>query len=40
MIDTHFKFYKKFTDDPDFAEYFLGWMFDQYQHTVQAQDRA
>ena len=40
MIDTHFKFYKKFTDDPDFAEYFLGWMFDRYQQTIQTQDTA
>ncbi|MFQ5857019.1 MAG: type I restriction endonuclease subunit R, partial [Anaerolineae bacterium] len=38
MIDIHFKFYKKFTDDPDFAQYFLGWLFDRYHRTVLAQN--
>jgi len=30
MVDSNFKFYKQVTDNSDFAEDFLGWMFDRY----------
>jgi type I restriction enzyme R subunit len=30
MIDSNFKFYKQVTDNPDFAEDFIGWLFDRY----------
>ena len=31
MMDTNFKFYKRVTDDQDFAEYFLDWFFDRFR---------
>lgn len=31
MIDTNFKFYKQVTDDPDFAKFFLDWLFERYR---------
>jgi hypothetical protein len=30
MVDSNFKFYKQVTDNPDFAEDFLGWLFARY----------
>jgi type I restriction enzyme R subunit len=30
MIDSNFKFYKQVTDNPDFAEDFLRWLFERY----------
>jgi type I restriction enzyme, R subunit len=30
MVDSNFKFYKQVTDNPDFAEDFLAWMFERY----------
>jgi len=30
MIDTNFKFYKQVTDDPEFAQFFLGFLFKRY----------
>lgn len=30
MVDSNFKFYKQVTDNADFAEDFLSWMFDRY----------
>jgi len=30
-MDTNFKFYKRVTDDQDFAEYFLDWFFDRFR---------
>lgn len=29
-IDTNFKFYKQVTDDPEFAQFFLGFLFKRY----------
>jgi hypothetical protein len=31
MIDSNFKFYKQITDDPQFEQFFLGWLFDRYR---------
>jgi type I restriction enzyme R subunit len=31
MMDTNFKFYKRVTDDQDFAKYFLDWFFDRFR---------
>ncbi len=33
MIDSNFKFYKQVTDNPDFAEDFLGWLFERYRRA-------
>ena len=33
MIDSNFKFYKQVTDNPEFAEDFLGWLFDRYRRS-------
>jgi hypothetical protein len=30
MIDSNFKFYKQVTDNPEFADDFLGWLFNRY----------
>lgn len=30
MVDSNFKFYKQVTDNPDFAQDFLSWMFERY----------
>ena len=30
MIDSNFKFYKQVTDDPEFASFFVGWLFKRY----------
>lgn len=30
MIDSNFKFYKQITDNPDFAQDLLGWLFSRY----------
>ena len=30
MIDANFKFYKQITDDDDFAEHFISWLFERY----------
>ncbi|MBE0544129.1 MAG: type I restriction endonuclease subunit R [Verrucomicrobia bacterium] len=30
MVDSNFKFYKQITDNADFAEDFLSWMFERY----------
>jgi len=35
MVDTNFKFYKRVTDDPAFAKYFLDWLFDRFRHQVE-----
>lgn len=34
-IDRHFKFYKQVNDDPEFANYFLGWLFTRYRERAQ-----
>ena len=31
MMDTNFKFYKRVTDDRDFARFFLDWFFDRFR---------
>jgi type I restriction enzyme R subunit len=31
MIDSNFKFYKQITDDPEFEQFFLGWLFERYK---------
>ena len=33
MVDSNFKFYKQVTDNADFAEDFLSWMFERYVRT-------
>jgi type I restriction enzyme R subunit len=33
MVDSNFKFYKQITDNADFAEDFLSWMFERYIRT-------
>jgi hypothetical protein len=30
MVDGHFKFYKRVTDDPEFAKTLLDWLFERY----------
>lgn len=30
MVETNFKFYKQFNDDPDFAQALLNWLFQRY----------
>jgi hypothetical protein len=30
MVDSNFKFYKQITDNDEFAEDFLGWLFERY----------
>ena len=30
MVDSNFKFHKQITDNADFAEDFLSWMFERY----------
>jgi type I restriction enzyme R subunit len=31
MVDTNFTFYKRVTDDRDFAKFFLDWLFDRFR---------
>ena len=35
MMDSNFKFYKQVTDNPEFADDFLGWLFDRYCRTKE-----
>ncbi len=35
MIDSNFKFYKQVTDNPEFAEDFVGWLFDRYRRSKE-----
>ena len=35
MVDTNFKFYKRVTDDREFAKYFLDWLFDKFRNQVE-----
>ena len=30
MVDSNFKFYRQITDNADFAEDFMSWMFERY----------
>lgn len=36
MIDTNFKFYKQVNDNPEFARYFLNWLFTRYQRRAKS----
>jgi type I restriction enzyme R subunit len=36
MVDTNFKFYKRVTDDPQFAKFFLDWLFERFRHSVDS----
>jgi len=36
MMDSNFKFYKQITDNDEFAEDFLSWMFERYVRTKNA----
>ena len=36
MVDSNFKFYKQITDNEEFAEDFLSWMFERYVRTKNA----
>lgn len=31
MVDTNFGFYKRVTDDRDFAKFFLDWLFERFR---------
>jgi type I restriction enzyme R subunit len=34
MVDTNFKFYKRVTDDPQFARFFVDWLFDRFRKSL------
>jgi len=34
MVETNFKFYKRITDDREFAKFFLDWLFDRFRSKV------
>lgn len=34
MVDTNFKLYKRVTDDPEFAKYFLNWLFERFRRGL------
>jgi type I restriction enzyme R subunit len=36
MIDSNFKFYKQITDDAEFEQFFLGWLFERYKRREKA----
>ncbi|MGH2398140.1 MAG: hypothetical protein ACRDFW_14440 [bacterium] len=36
MVDTNFKFYKRVTDDPQFAKFFLDWLFERFRKNVDS----
>ena len=38
MVDTNFQFYKRITDDREFANYFLDWLFDRYREGIRGQE--
>ena len=31
MVDTNFKFYKRVTDDREFARFFVDWLFERFR---------
>lgn len=35
MIETNFEFYKRVTDDKEFAKFFLDWLFERFAKNVQ-----
>jgi hypothetical protein len=34
MVETNFKFYKRITDDRDFAKFCLDWLFDRFRAKI------
>jgi len=36
MVDTNFKFYKRVTDDPQFAKFFLDWLFERFRKNAES----
>ncbi len=34
MVDTNFKFYKRVTDDRDFSNFFLDWLFERFRQRT------
>jgi type I restriction enzyme R subunit len=36
MVDTNFDFYKRVTDDRDFAKFFLDWLFERFRAKAEA----
>src|SRR5207249_6483486 len=34
MVDTNFKFYKRVTDDRDFARFFVDWLFERFRKSL------
>ncbi len=34
MIETNFKFYKRITDDQEFAKFFLDWLFERLRSKL------
>ena len=39
-IDSNFKFYKRITDDNDFARFFTGRLFEEYLRSRATDERA
>ncbi|MBI4280032.1 MAG: hypothetical protein HY660_16390 [Armatimonadetes bacterium] len=35
MVDTNFKFYRRVTDDQQFARFFLDWLFERFRKSVE-----
>ncbi len=40
MVETNFKFYKRVADDPEFAKFFLDWLFDRFTEKVRGENDA
>ena len=36
MVDKNFKFYKRVTDDQQFAKFFLDWLFERFRRSVDS----
>jgi type I restriction enzyme R subunit len=36
MVETNFEFYKRVTDDPSFAKFFLDWLFERLLKGTKA----
>jgi type I restriction enzyme R subunit len=37
MVDTNFKFYKRVTNDREFARFFVDWLFERFRKSLAAQ---
>jgi type I restriction enzyme R subunit len=35
MVDTNFEFYKRVTDDQEFARFFLDWLFERFRKSLE-----